>query len=435
LSGHLTNTQIEDYSRHKLSAAELLSVSRHLGVCEACSRQVEKRWGSDAAFFTLKSEVLAEMLSSPAVRTHLTPKQAAGYVDEALAGEELQAVKDHLTACDQCEIAVSDMRTFREQVASGLDREYQPSAIVAGTSRRRFVAALSSFLPRPPALIFGSAFTALLLILAGWLVWQALQGKETEIVETPSASPIPTVTPVVSPAPRLEDVPAAVLVQLNDGGGQVTLDQKGNLSGIDNLPSAYLQMIKAALTNQQLEKSQLLAGLTRPGDSQIRARDNQGGEFSTIKPVGTVILSDRPTFHWSRLDGAMGYVVEVYDDDFTKAATSTQLIDNSWTVPKSLPRGRIYIWQVKAIKDGQKEFLSPRPNKMMAKFRILDQARADDLKRARRIYAGSHLTLGMLYARDGLLDEAEQELHALQKANPNSAIARRLLANVQAMRG
>jgi hypothetical protein len=42
--------------------------------------------------------------------------------------------------------------------------------------------------------------------------------------------------------------------------------------------------------------------------------------------------------------------------------------------------------------------------------------------------------LGVLYALDGLLDDADLELSALQKANPSSVIARRLRANVQAMR-
>jgi hypothetical protein len=40
----------------------------------------------------------------------------------------------------------------------------------------------------------------------------------------------------------------------------------------------------------------------------------------------------------------------------------------------------------------------------------------------------------VLYARDGLLDEAEREFRALQKVNPNSAIARQLLANLRPMR-
>jgi lipopolysaccharide biosynthesis regulator YciM len=38
-----------------------------------------------------------------------------------------------------------------------------------------------------------------------------------------------------------------------------------------------------------------------------------------------------------------------------------------------------------------------------------------------------------LYAEAGLLDEAEQEFRALEKANPTSPIARRLLTNVRAL--
>jgi Putative zinc-finger len=434
LSEHLTQSQIEDYSRHNLPAADLLSVSNHLLVCEACSRQVERALNGDVAFFTLKSEVFAEMLSSPVGGAHLTLEQTTRYVDKALAGEELQAVKDHLADCEQCEMAVNDLGAFKEQVVPELNRKYQLAPVIVENSRRRFVKALSSLLPRPPALIFGSALTALLLILAGWLIWEAPQWKETEMAETTPSPTTPTATPVVSPTPMLRDKPAIVMVRLNDARGQVTLDQEGNLTGIDNLPSAYEQMIKGALTNQRLEKSRLLAGLIPPEDSQIRSRNTPDREFSTINPVGTVILPDRPTFRWSRLNGAASYIVEVYDDKFAKVATSPQLIDNSWTASQPLPRGKTYTWQVKAAKDGRK-LISPPPAEPEAKFRILDQARAVELMQAQRTYAGSHLTLGLLYVREGLLDNAELEFRKLRKANPSSAIARRLLANVQAMRG
>jgi anti-sigma factor RsiW len=437
LSEHLTPTQIEDYGRHKLTAAELFSVSNHLDVCEACSRQVERALDGDAAFFALKSEAFGDegMLFSPAVRTHMTPEQMSGYIDELLAGEELQTVTDHLTGCEQCEMAVNDLRAFRSQIAAGLYREYQPSSVVRENPWRRVLAYMPPLLPKPRTLIFGSALASLLLILAGWSILQMLQREETAVVETPHSPPTSAVTPVVSPPPSPGEAGATLVAQLNDGRGQVTLDQEGNLSGIDNLSPAYLKMIRGALTNQQLEKSQLLAGLTRLEDSPVRGRDDQDGKFSTIKPVGTVILSDRPTFRWSRLDGAASYVVEVYyDDDFTQATASSQLIDNSWTAPKSLPRGRIYTWQVKAIKDDGQTFISPPPDQPVAKFRILDQARAKKLDQARRTYAGSHLVLGVLYTLDGLLDDAELELRALQKANPGSAIAHRLLANVRVMR-
>ena len=87
---------------------------------------------------------------------------------------------------------------------------------------------------------------------------------------------------------------------------------------------------------------------------------------------------------------------------------------------------------MKAIKDGQ-EVTAPRPPAPQARFRILDQAKADELANARREYASSHLALGLLYAEAGLLKEAEEELRALQTANPDSEIARSLLNQVQAM--
>ena len=132
------------------------------------------------------------------------------------------------------------------------------------------------------------------------------------------------------------------------------------------------------------------------------------------------------------MEGATGYVVDVYDDKLTRIITSSQLIDTSWTAPQSLKRGGIYSWQVTASKGGE-EIISPRPPAPPAKFRILDQTLANEIVQARRAYASSYLTLALIYTQAGLLDEAEQEFRALQRANPNSTISRRLLANLQTM--
>jgi hypothetical protein len=98
-----------------------------------------------------------------------------------------------------------------------------------------------------------------------------------------------------------------------------------------------------------------------------------------------------------------------------------------------LARGEVYSWQVKATKDGQ-EVTSPRPPAPQAKFRILDQAKVNELAKARRAYGSSHLTLGLLYADAGLLKESEQELLKLQNANSDSELVRKLLRHVQALR-
>jgi hypothetical protein len=223
-----------------------------------------------------------------------------------------------------------------------------------------------------------------------------------------------------------------MVAQLNDGAGQLSLDQEGKLSGADDLPPAYQRLLKEVLTTRRIERSSELKGLSRP-PSSLMSTDKQESEFSVIEPVGRVLLSDHPTFRWSPMEGATGYVVEVYDSKFNLVVASPKLTNPSWAAAQALARGQVYSWQVKAIKDGQ-EFTSPRPPAPQARFRILDRAKASDLEKARRAYPSSHLTLGLLYAEAGLLKEAEQELRALQKANPDSEIARNLLSQVQALR-
>ena len=356
MSEHLTQNQVEDYYQQKLSVAELLSVSDHLGACETCRHEVTRAVNSDAvlrAAFQVFGEV-AEALPSSTVRTHLTSEQIAEYVDGVPASEEPQVIKDHLTGGDQCSLAANDLRAFRNEVAPGPKRKYHPAMVSAPVEswRHRLVASLSSLHLPSPALAFGSALTVLLLVMTGWLVWQRRLEKETksQIVAT-------TPSPPVSPIPVPEGTANSVIAQLNDSERRIVLDSTGKLSGADYLPPDCQRILKDALTSQRLEKSALLAGLARPG-SALMSGDRQGNQFSVIEPVGKVMLSDRPMFRWSQLHGATGYVVEVYDEQFRPVATSLQLTSDSWTAQQPLARGRIYSWQVKAIKDGL-EFKSP----------------------------------------------------------------------------
>lgn len=428
MAEHLNQNQIEGYAGRKLPAAELLSLSDHLSECTACRRQIETVVGGDLTFFAIRSEVLGADADVVALaeRTHLTVDQMAEYVDGVLAGEELQVVEDHLTGCEPCHLAVNDLRAFRDQVAPNLNREYQPAlGHIKPESWWHHVAGLvpASF-AKSPMLAFSSAAVLVLLLAAGWLVWRNMREKEPELV---LAIPSPTL-PIPSPTAAPAESPAPLVAELNDGGGRVTLDQAGKLSGVDNLPPAYQRMVQESLTNQRLERSALLAGLKRPASS-LMGGSEQGNQFSVLEPTGKVVQSDRPTFVWSPLADATGYIVEVYDEAFNLVATSPQLTANSWT-SQTLKRGRIYSWQVKAVKDGQ-EFRSPRPPAPQAKFRVLDAASVNELQQARQTYSSSHLVLGLLYARAGLLDEADKEFRTLQKANPDSALARRLLGQVR----
>ena len=437
MAEHLTPKQVEEYSRQQLGVAELLSVSDHLGGCESCRQRIEYGMNGDAALVALRAGVFGEVAagaSSPLARAHLTAEQTAGYVDKNLSGEELQTVADHLTHCEPCALAVNDLDAFKNQVAPALAREYYPATASLPTEGfwQRTFGALAAPFRHSPRLAFSAALAILLLAVTGWLIWQAAQGggPKPEMVEALPSPPAPAPVPAPVPAPAPPSVP--VVAQLNDGAGQLTLDQEGKLAGAGDLPPAYQRLLKEALTTRKIEKSSQLRGLSRP-PSSLMSTDKQQSEFSVIEPTGKVLLSDHPTFRWLPLEGATRYIVEVYDSQFNLAATSPELASPVWASSQSLARGQVYSWQVKAFKDGQ-EFTAPRPPAPQARFRVLDQAKAHELAQARRAYPASHLTLGLLYAEAGLLKEAEQELRALQKANPDSEVARSLLSQVQALR-
>ena len=427
---HLTQKQVEDYARQQLGVAELLSASDHLGECEACRRQIENAMNGDAAFFALRAEAFGEAAanSSPApARAHLTAEQTARYVDRNLSGEELQTITDHLTRCEQCALAVDDLDAFRNQLAPSLDHRYRPATVPTQTEGwwHRAVASLFAPFRSSPGLAFGAAAALLLLPVTGWLLLPTPQINEPQLEIV--ASPEPQPHTALPPPPA----PARVVAELNDGAGRLTLNQEGELSGADELPLAYQSKLREALTTRRIERSSQLRGLARPSSS-LMSTDKQGSEFSVIEPVGKVVMSHQPTFRWSPMGGATAYLVEVYDSKFDLVAASPLLTDHRWAA-HGLRRGQVYSWQVKAVKEGQ-EFKSPRPPAPQAKFRILDQAKAGELAKARRAYPSSHLMLGLLYAEAGLANEAEQEFRKLQKANPNSELARTLLNQVRTLR-
>ena len=417
---HLTPKQIGEYSQSRLSAAELLAASDHLAECGLCRGSLETSTNGDAAFFAVHADTFAEEATA-----HLTLDQTADYVDRHLSGEALQMVQDHLGNCEPCALAVADLRDFRNEIAPSLDREYGPAATPVKDGRPQGRSLWKWFLLPVPA--FSAAALVLLLFgVIGYLVWRAPERQEElAVVPSPSPIPSPSVQPTVAPPTQVTYV-----AQLTDGSGVVSLDQEGRLSGADNLPPAYQTLVKKALSSQRVERSSELEGLARP-QSSLMGSDSQGNEFSILEPVGSVLITNRPAFRWSKMEGATGYVVEVYDPQFNLVATSPPQTGNAWST--TLPRGNIYSWQVKAIKDGQ-EITSPRPPAPQAKFRVLDQAKANEIANAKRAYGTSHLTLGLLYADAGLLREAEQEFRLLRRANPNSEVARNLLRQVQALR-
>jgi len=193
-----------------------------------------------------------------------------------------------------------------------------------------------------------------------------------------------------------------------------------------------------AFDSQRLNKPETLRELEPStefrGPDADRALPEESTPFKHLSPMNTVLLEDQPTFRWVPHPAAVGYKVRIFDDQDRKIAESPLLpLVNSWQPVVKLPRGRqglIYSWKLIAVlKDGQE--LVARRRTGPPRFFVVGEDNLERLQALERSYPQNHLLLGIAYANAGLTALAEQELAELQKANPKSAFAARLLRNVR----
>lgn len=130
--------------------------------------------------------------------------------------------------------------------------------------------------------------------------------------------------------------------------------------------------------------------------------------FGLLRPVATAVASAQPKFEWSPVGNDAQYVVAVFDSQLNPIVRSATLAEPAWTPPQPLAAGE-YLWQVTATV-GSKSVLAPGDSDPPAKFLVLDEAQRQSLERAAKERPGDHLLLGVLYARAGVLDDAEREL-------------------------
>jgi hypothetical protein len=218
---------------------------------------------------------------------------------------------------------------------------------------------------------------------------------------------------------------------LYDGSNLVAMDSQGNLAGLETISQEFQQMIRTALMTGQVQAPDLRSLVGRT--PTLMGGNVESETFTLISPVSVVIETTRPIFRWNKLRGATSYTVIVTDSDYNEIEVSKSVSGTQWSLSRPLERGKIYLWLVIALKDG-KEIKSPNMPGITAKFQVLNQAKADELTQAKKSHTDSHLVIGLLYARAGLLDEAERELKHLLAANPKSSAAQNLLRSVQVLR-
>lgn len=430
MSPHLSTQRAEQYRQRVLPQAELLAVDDHLAACEECRQRIRVNVEVEGSI----SDFHQRLLSTPGVpeSDHVPYEQLVTLVDGELENSERDALQSHLEVCDSCTQDLNDLRAFRAELhaVSADESTRAPKPSFAEKLRLLMYSKQLSFSPA-----FAGAL-ALLLIVSSvvlFFVWKAWT-KSQPVLEARQQVPEPlpqSTTPanIATPSPQQALTPDG-LITLNDGGGSVTVSVNGDVEGLGPLPPGSIQIVKRALTTGEVEVPDL-SELKGVKGRLMGGTNSDGSKFSVIDPVSTVTRNTRPTFRWQPSTGAT-YTVAILDDSYNVITTSPSLTTTSWTPTVELERGRIYSWQVTSSKDGKQQ-VSPVAPDPEARFKVLDRATVNELSNVEKT-GNSHLVRGAMYARAGLLDDAERELRSLLVANPNSEIARRLLQSVRAKR-
>lgn len=365
--------------------------------------------------------LLAALMPDPNEEAyHLTKAELAGYVRRSLDEVSAEVAAGHLELCAEC---ASEAEALRAAAAGGRGER---------RSRRRAWAGLPAFLtalPRP-ARVASLALLVLGLILAAVFFLRTRGDRPAQHSAGRDESPgLNANQPEAVPSPAQTPRPGIA----NEGGpGGEGRERGAEAAGVESLPPHLRRVVMSALATQRLERPRALDELNAKGGTLL-GDDGDSTPFALLSPVGKVIRSSRPTFRWKPLDGADSYVVAVVDRNLDEVATSGALKQTEWAVRSPLRRGAVYSWQVTAYKDGR-AVTSPVMPAPPAKFMVLDRDSDAELSGARRALAGRHLELGVLYARAGLLDEAEREFEAELKSAPRSAVARKLLQSLRGMK-
>lgn len=457
VESHLTEQQVEAYRRRGLAASERGACERHLAACDACLRRVIDTAHNGIAFTSLTEALLPSAGEEP---FHLSREELKRYAAGGLDQADSVIFESHMEDCAECSgaarqlVLIDSGSTTQQEDGS---RRHAPKTVW-----ERFK---DSVLPSlRPAHAVGIALACVGVLLG--ILW--IQSRFSGVQNQPSPSQIasdaknqnqpvtpssdgqsvhqpPAETagrddkqvaveaanrnPAASPPEQTRAAPETV-VSLVDGKRIVTLDARGNLAGLEGLDSSIRREVVTALYGDGLKKPDALGALNAP---RIKLLDQSSDvlNFNLLGPTSVIIVDDQPTFHWQPLNGATNYTVSVFDSNFNPVLRSEPQTATQWSPPVSLERGKIYFWEVTAARDGQ-EITSPAAPAPRAQFKILEAEKLVEINQAKKAHPDSHLVLGILHARAGLLEEAEREFQLLAKANPRSPVARRLLRRVQA---
>ena len=431
---HLSKSQVERFSVSALTEDEAAAAAVHMADCQDCHQrfvaELNHQRGSIPFSFTLDPEFWFR-------DDHVDFDLLVSLADETLDQDTREIIGIHLKTCETCREDVRSFLAFRKASAGEMNVSYA----------RRNYESIQNPVPaaprwrgllRRPSYAVAAIVLLVLTLLAGMIALnqrsipleasnkdQTNTGTERNPDVSPSRSPDTVSTPS-----SVDD--SAQLAKLNDGGGEVTIDKNGRVTGLDNVSETSRQYIARAALSEQIQPADVLRRLSGQR-SGLRGDGNNGKAFKLLYPLRRVVTEDKPTFKWESLSGVTSYRVYVLDANGDQVAQSEELppTQTQWKARNPLHRGQNFSWVVTALVDG-KEIVSPSASAPEVKFAILSGNDLNELNQLRK--TDSHVALGVFYARLGLVTEAEREFQKLIQLNPQSELPRKLLQSVRNLR-
>lgn len=392
MAAHLSEEQIAHYKGRRLAPEELLSVDDHISECADCRQRI----GSRADLQTAFDDKLAVGTAYPHPNMeHLSYEQIEAYVDGTISKADQASLRVHLQFCKTCSEELRDLDTFKAELTSSDD-------LATPESWARLVARWFR-VPRVAFTLGACAIVALAISVGVWRMGSPNRGPSTETANTHPA-----------------------------GHGQVA---NPPLAGIKDLAPDEQAAIAEAVSSERIKFPEALQELKRAGAPEVLlGKAEETLRFKALTPLSEVVVNDRPVFRWQPLAGARSYSVAIFDVKLNEVQSSPALHATQWTPHRPLKRGQAYLWQVTAQLSEGKSVTAPNPPNPEAKFRVLDQKRADELEQFQNAHPESHVALGVLYAQAGLLEQGEHELAQILETDPDYRLAQNLLKSIQEIR-
>jgi hypothetical protein len=403
---HLTSAQIREYFDRTLTGEALRAADAHVAECEECG----------AALLALLPSA-SSWAREPEDAVHISYEQLEAYTDGKLETDARQVVEVHIKSCTECTEQVKKFARLRDEL-TGLLRLHPRTTAPQG-SRPRLAVSYYTFGPILSAAVTCLVFAAFILPTSRLALnniqkkYSSLNDKYRELQSQNSS-----LQKQISNRPAGSSEKSPQIIQ---DGSMSLIPQSDGLHAIDPNP-VPAEVTRAFITGNVTINSHV---------GELKAQQSESkGEASPINdlaPGGAAVLTQQPTLHWTSSIKCASYDVTVFDAANNLVASTTGVTTTAWKVSPALQRGQNYMW---AVTGDNTASALPMPPSNPARFRVLDDATAKEIVGYQQKYAGSSLTLGVLYANAGLIDDAERSLRAWKQQNPKSAVADKLLASL-----